>query len=334
MGIKAYKGFDKDMKCKDFQYEVGKEYTEKKAEICKCGFHACEFPLDLFNYYPPAESRFCEVELDANEQKETDSKRVGTHIKVKAEIGLPGLIKASVEYIKKQVDFDNEAATNTGNWSVATNTGYRSVATNTGYQSVATNTGDQSAATNTGNQSVATNTGYRSAATNTGYRSAATNTGNQSAATNTGYRSVATNTGNQSAATNTGYQSAATNTGYQSAATNTGYWSVATNTGNWSVATNTGYQSAATNTGDRSVATNTGNQSAAEVTGKESIALVTGLKSKARGSVGCFIVLADWREINGEFHIVDVKSAKVDGKKIKADTWYMLIDGNFIEVEE
>ena len=286
--MKCFKGFDKDLKCRDFQYEIGKECSEEKADICNYGFHACEFPMDVFNYYPPSDSRYCEVELEANNQKSSDdSERVGKKISVKAEIGIAGIIKAGVEYIKEQVNWEDDKATNTGNQSAATNTGYRSAATNTGYQSAATNTGYQSAATNTGDRSAATNTGYQSAATNTGNWSAATNTGNQSAATNTGYRS---------AATNTGYQSAATNTGYQSAATNTG------------------------------------DRSAAIVEGKESIALATGIDSKAKGKIGCFIVLAEWKEIDNEYHIVDVKSAKVDGKNIKEDTFYTLKDGKFVEV--
>ena len=323
--MKCFKGFDKDLKCRDFQYEIGKEYTEEKADICNYGFHACEFPMDVFGYYPPSDSRYCEVDLEENDQKSSDdSKRVGKKISVKAEIGIAGIIKAGVEYIKEQVNWEDDkatntgyqsAATNTGDQSAATNTGNWSAATNTGNRSAATNTGDYSAATNTGDQSAATNTGYRSAATNTGYRSAATNTGNWSAATNTGNRSAATNTGDYSAATNTGDQSAATNTGYRSAATNTGYRSAATNTGNWSAATNTG------------------DQSAAIVEGKESIALATGINSKAKGKIGCFIVLAEWKEINYEYHIVDVKLAKVDGENIKEDTFYTLKDGKFVEAD-
>ena len=287
--MKCFKGFDKDLKCKDFQYEIGKEYTEETADICNCGFHACEFPMDVFGYYPPSDSRYCEVELEENGQKSSDdSQRVGKKISVKAEIGIAGIIKAGVEYIKEQVDWEDDKATNTGN---------KSAATNTGDYSEATNTGDYSEASNTGDYSAATNTGYQSAATNTGYQSAATNTGDRSAATNTGYRSAATNTGYRSAATNTGYQSAATNTGYQSAATNTG------------------------------------NYSAATVEGKESIALATGIKSKAKGKIGCFIVLTEWKEINNEYHIVDIKSAKVDGENIKEDTFYMLKDGKFVEAD-
>jgi hypothetical protein len=153
----------------------------------------------------------------------------------------------------------------------------------------------------------ATNTGYRSAATNTGYRSAATNTGNRSAATNTGYQSAATNTGDQSAATNTGYRSAATNTGYQSAATNTGY------------------QSAATNTGDQSAATNTGD---------EGCAVSLGIEGRAKGALGCWLTLAEWRVTkNDEWHRIDVKTKKVDGKRIKPDRFYQLKGGKFVEAQ-
>ena len=153
----------------------------------------------------------------------------------------------------------------------------------------------------------------------------ATNTGNRSAATNTGNRSAATNTGNRSAATNTGYCSAATNTGDYSAATNTGDYSAATNTGNHSAATNTGYCSAATNTGYCSAAT---------VEGNESFAITTGVSGKAKGALGCYIAVAEWRKgENGEYQLKDFKAHKVDGQEIKADTFYTLRDGKFVEVE-
>lgn len=112
--MKCFKGFDKDLKCRDFQYEIGKEYTEEKADICNCGFHACEFPMDVFGYYPPSDSRYCEVDLEENGQKSSDdSKRVGKKISVKAEIGIAGIIKAGVEYIKEQVNWEDDKATNT-----------------------------------------------------------------------------------------------------------------------------------------------------------------------------------------------------------------------------
>ena len=145
--------------------------------------------------------------------------------------------------------------------------------------------------------------------------------------------SAATNTGDYSAATNTGYMSAATNTGYMSAATNTGYMSAATNTGNKSAAANTGNRSAATNTGNRSAATNTGDRSAATVEGENSFAIATGIESKAKGKLGCYIAVAEWENINGEWQIKNFKAHKVDGKTIKEDTFYILKNGKFVKAE-
>ena len=327
--IKGYKGFNPDLTCRGFQYEVGKEYEEENAKSCNSGFHFCENPFDVFGYYAPCGgngmNRFCEVEGSGEFDTSESDKIACTKIRIGAEIGLKGIIDAGVKFIMEKVKWEDCKESNTGNYSAATNTGDQSAATNTGNYSAATNTGNYSAATNTGDQSAATNTGNRSAATNTGYRSAATNTGDQSAATNTG---------NYSAATNTGNYSAATNTGNQSAATNTGNYSAATNTGDYSAATNTGDQSAATNTGNRSAATNTGYQSAATVKGSDSIAIVTGKDSKAKGSLGCWIVLTERGEWNGNtYPIISVKAFKVDGESIKEDTFYTLVNGKAIETQ-
>ena len=320
--IKGYKGFNPDMTCRNFQYEVGKEYETDKAKACEAGFHFCENPFAVWTYYPPCGengrlNRFCEVEGSGETDCSKPDKTACSHIRIGVEIGLQGIINAGVKFMTDKSAGDGKKESNTGD---------RSAATNTGDCSAATNTGDCSAATNTGNRSAATNTGNRSAATNTGYCSAATNTGDRSAATNTGYCS---------AATNTGYCSAATNTGDCSAATNTGDRSAATNTGNRSAATNTGDCSAATNTGDCSAATNTGNRSAASVTGRESIAAAFGRESKAKGAMGCWIVLTERADWDGEtYSIKCVKAFKVDGEKIKADTFYKLENGKAVEVKE
>ena len=103
--MKCYKGFDKDMKCRGFQYEEGKTYEEEKAELCNTGFHACEDPLDIFGYYPPADSKYHEVELEeiTEERSEEDTKICGRRITIGAEIGIPGIVKAHVEYVKANV---------------------------------------------------------------------------------------------------------------------------------------------------------------------------------------------------------------------------------------
>ncbi|HBJ7282165.1 TPA: DUF7666 domain-containing protein [Salmonella enterica subsp. enterica] len=305
--IVTFKGFNKDLKCRDFQFEIGKTFHhEGKVEACGSGFHACECPFDVFSYYPPAESRYAEtISFGVIDREEIgDTKIASASITIKAELTLPQFIQRGIEWIWSKIDKSLEQQIMTGDWSAATNTG------------------DWSAATNTGNRSAATNTGDRSAATNTGDWSAATNTGDWSAATNTGDWSAATNTGNRSAATNTGDWSAATNTGNRSAATNTGDWSAATNTGN---------RSAATNTGNRSAATNTGDWSAAEVSGSQSVAASLGIEGKARASEGGAIVLC-YRDEDGE--LIHIRASKVGENGIMPDIWYQLNeDGEFVECE-
>lgn len=141
----VYKGTDKEMKCRDFQFELGKEYVEEEAKLCYKGFHGCEYPLDVFTHYAPADSRFFVADLDGvtDEEEEGDSKRAGTKIKLRAEIGIAGIVKAAVDYIKEKAE---SSKTQTGNYSAATNTGYRSAATVDGKESIAIVTGVDSKA--------------------------------------------------------------------------------------------------------------------------------------------------------------------------------------------
>ncbi|ECT4134464.1 hypothetical protein OBY67_000352 [Salmonella enterica] len=296
--IVTFKGFNKDLKCRDFQFAIGETFHhDGKVEACGSGFHACECPFDVFSYYPPAESRYAEtISFGITDSEEGgDTKIASSSITIKDELTLPQFIQRGIEWIWSKIDKSLEQQIMCGN------------------------------------RSAATNTGNRSAATNTGSCSAATNTGSWSAATNTGSCSAATNTGSCSAATNTGSCSAATNTGSWSAATNTGSWSAATNTGSCSAATNTGSWSAATNTGNRSAATNTGNRSAAEVSGSQSVAAAFGIEGKARASEGGAIVLC-YRDEDGE--LIHIRASKVGENGIMPNTWYQLNeDGEFVACE-
>ncbi|EAU5282588.1 hypothetical protein N3946_004332 [Salmonella enterica] len=183
--IVTFKGFNKDLKCRDFQFEIGKTFHhDGKVEACVSGFHACECPFDVFSYYSPADSRFAETISFGitNREGDGDTKIASASITIKAELTLPQFIQRGIEWIWSKIDKSLEQQIMCGNRSAATNTGNRSAATNTGNRSAATNTGDWSAATNTGNWSAATNTGNCSAATNTGNWSAAEVSGSQSVA--------------------------------------------------------------------------------------------------------------------------------------------------------
>ena len=128
MGQKMYKGFESDMTCRGFQYAIGETYHEEKAELCNAGFHACENPLDVFNYYHPrTDAHICEVELDdiCAKTDSNDTKRCGKTIKIGAELNIAGLCKAHFEYVSSRCDpaktnaaGDNESAS-AGNWGSA-----------------------------------------------------------------------------------------------------------------------------------------------------------------------------------------------------------------------
>ena len=230
--IVGVKGFDLNLKCRDYQFEVGKTHKEKSAKCCKSGFHFCENPLDVFGYYPPGESRFCIVEGSGDIDREGDDSKVScTELKVVREIQPFEFADLAKEYILKNV---TDEKSNTGNYS---------------------------SSSNTGNYSSSSNTGYKSSSSNTGYKSSSSNTGDQSSSSNTG---------------------------------------------------------------DQSSSSNTGNYSSSSVSGSESVAIVTGYQGKAKGALGCWIVLT---ERNSEMEILDIRAVKVDGDSIKADTYYQLLCG-------
>lgn len=337
--IKGFKGFDKDLKCRGFQYEVGKDYVQKgKIYCCDNGFHFCEDPIDVLDYYHPIDSRYCEVEGEGEIDRDTKKVAV-SHIHIGYELNWNDFINACVRFIFDKVNWNSAHITNNANYSVAKNKGDSSAVTNDGEHSVAMNAGYHSVARNNGCGSVSMNSDTKSVATNTGERSVAMNVGYKSVATNSGYKSVAINSGAMSAAKNIGNCSVAINVGDNSIATNSGYRSIVANIGDYSVTTNYGYKSVATNTGERSVAMNDGHNSVAMNVGdysnakvgkKDSVAIVIGKHCKAAGVLGSWLVLTE-HGCNSE--IVDMKAVKVDGTTIKADTWYQLKHGEVIEAE-
>ena len=138
--IKSYKGFNKNMTCRGFQYEEGKEYEEEIVEVCDHGFHVCEYPLDCLNYYYPNESVYHEVEQSGEIQKHNDDTKVAsTKIKIGAEISIAGLVKAAIEYTVKRVKKDAEsdekhgASSATGDYGASSATGTCGASSATGY---------------------------------------------------------------------------------------------------------------------------------------------------------------------------------------------------------
>ena len=161
--MKSYKGFNKDMTCRGKQYAEGETYKEKAASCCDYGMHACEYPLDVFGYYPPGQSVYHEVEQDGELSRDGDDTKVAsTVLKVGARLGIPGLVHAAIEYTKSRCTMENtdpkiatagyKGAATAGYYGAAT-AGYKGAAT-AGYKGAAT-AGDSGAAT-AGNYGAAT----------------------------------------------------------------------------------------------------------------------------------------------------------------------------------
>jgi len=339
--IKAYKAFDKDLSCRGFKYEVGKEYEETgDIKACEKGFHACPYPLDVFGYYAPAGARFCEVEQSGKIDDSESDKVCSSKIRIGAELDIRGLVKAAVSYVKerctnecnadpgKPATAGDRGAATAGDCGAATagdcgaaTAGYRGAAT--AGDSGAATAGDRGAATAgdrgaaTAGDSGAATAGYRGAAT-AGYRGAAT-AGYYGAAT-AGDCGAAT-AGDYGAAT-AGYRGAAT-AGYRGAATagdcgaaTAGDCGAAT-AGDCGAAT-AGYYGAATARGKAS-------------TGSNGLSVARGNNVRVKGGIGAILVIAE--EGEDSYDIVDWKAVVVDGEVVKADTWYRLENGELVEVD-
>ena len=210
--IKSYKGFNKNMTCRGFQYEEGKEYEEEIVEVCDHGFHACEYPLDCLNYYYPNESVYHEVEQSGEIQKHNDDTKVAsTKIKIGAEISIAGLVKAAIEYTVKRVKKDAESDEKHGASSA---TGYKGASSATGYCGASSATGTYGASSATGDCGASSATGYCGASSATGTCGASSATGTYGASSATGYKGASSATGTYGASSATGTCGASSATGY------------------------------------------------------------------------------------------------------------------------
>ena len=302
--MKAYKGFRRDMTCRDFQYEEGKSYETDKVKCCSTGFHACENPVDCLFYYDPYHGAvFHEVELEGDfDSDDFGTKIAATKITVGARLTIAGLAKAAIDFRMRRVKPGNEEDGSHGSVSATDNF---SVAGISGDDSVASVRGDYSAASATGDRSVANATGHKSAANVTGNRSVASVTSPFSVAGTMGCFSVASATGDKSVVSATGRNSVATATNRNSIISVTGRSSVACSTGDFSVVS---------------------------AENETAVAVAWGIHGKAKGVKGAYLIFADWRlNKNYDWYLHGAKMVRIDGEKYKADTWYEISGGKVVE---
>ena len=199
--MKTFKGFNKDMTCRGFQYEEGKEYEEKQAVACESGFHACEYPLDCFDYYSPNESVYHVVEQNGKISKYSVNTKVAS-----TKINIAGLVKAAIDYTIKRV---NPEAKSYENYGASSATGDYGASSATGYKGASSATGDYGASSATGYKGASSATGYKGASSATGDYGASSATGDYGASSATGYKGASSATGSCGASSATGYKGTA-----------------------------------------------------------------------------------------------------------------------------
>ena len=287
--IKAYKGFNPDMTCRGFQYEVGKEYEiEGGIQVCKRGFHACESPLEVLDYYPMfvdnGENRFCEVEQSGIIDREKDSTKVcSSKIKIKAELKLADIINLGVEWIKEQVKFKgNENLTDYGGYSAKIGS--------------------------SGNYAQIGSSGYSAKIGSSGYSAKIGSSGNYAQIGSSGYSAQIGSSGDSAKIGSSGYSAKIGSSGDSAQIGSSG---------------------------DYAKIGSSGNYAKINSTGEDSVICCAGINSIAKAKVGSWITLSEWiySDIKGRCIPKCVKTEYVDGERIKADTWYKLVDGEFKEVK-
>ena len=293
--IIAYKGFDKNLKCRDFQYEVGKEYEmDGDIKCCERGFHACESPLEVFDHYDMLNSRFAEVEQSGEIDKEESSTKVcSSRVKVKAELKLADIINLGVEWIKdvtspsklkKETDLNDN-----GNNSAKIGS-----------------SGDSAQIGSSGYYAQIGSSGYYAQIGSSGY-----------------YAQIGSS----------GDSAKIGSSGDSAKIGSSGYYAQIGSSGYYAQIGSSGYSAKIGSSGDSAKIGSSGDYAQIGSTGNHSVVMAAGNNSIAKAKIGSWITLAEWDCIDGVWIPICVKTEKVDGEHIKADTFYELIDGEFKEVD-
>ena len=305
--IIAYKGFDKDLKCRGFQYEVGKEYEmDGDIKCCERGFHACESPLEVFDHYDMLTSRFAKVEQSGDIDKEENTTKVcSSKIKVKAELKLADIINFGVEWIKEvtspaKVKKDDKLNDNGGDYAQIGSSGYSAKIGSSGNSAKIGSSGDSAQIGSSGDSAQIGSSGNSAQIGSSGDYAQIGSSGNSA---------KIGSSGNSAQIGSSGY--------YAQIGSSGDYAQIGSS-------------------GDSAQIGSSGDYAQIESTGEHSVVMAAGYNSIAKAKIGSWITLAEWKKDHedGKWKPICVKTEQVDGERIKADTFYKLIDGEFKEVEE
>jgi hypothetical protein len=318
--IVAYKGFDENLQCRGFQYEVGKTYEHSgNVSICSTGFHACDNPFDVLNYYDIT-GRFAKVTLGGDISRENggDTKIASGKITIEAEIKLPEFIKSAIAWVMRSAKLDDDVQVASGNSSKLAASGYSSQLAASGRSSQLAASGDSSKLAASGYSSKLAASGDYSQLAASGYSSQLAASGYSSQLAASGYSS-------QLAASGRSSQLAASGDSSKLAAS--GYSSKLAASGNSSKLAASGDYSQLAASGNYSQLAASGNYSQLEITGKNGVISASSPNCTAKGVIGTWISLP---EFNNKYECIGFASGCVGQDGLVADTWYRARGGKLV----
>ena len=341
--IKSYKGFDKDMKCRDFQYEVGKEYNmDGEINCCNRGFHACKSPLEVWDYYDMLKSRFAEVEQSGKIDKEENSTKIcSSRIKIKAELKLADIINIGVEWLK---DITSPSKVKTDG-ELNDNGDRRKQIGSSGDSAKIGSSGDYAKIGSSGDYAQIGSSGYSAKIGSSGVSAKIGSSGDSAQIGSSGVSAQIGSSGVSAQIGSSGYSAKIGSSGDYAKIGSSGVSAKIGSSGDSAKIGSSGVSAKIGSSGDSAQIGSSGYSAkigssgySAQIdsTGEDSIIMCAGNNSKAKAKVGSWITLAEWKWSDEKKRNVPVcvKTEYVDGENIKADTWYQLKNGKFVEVNE
>ena len=332
--IKSYKGFDSSLSCRNFQYEVGKEYEmDGHIECCERGFHACESPLEVFDHYDMLKSRFAEVEQSGTIDREENSTKVcSSRIKIKAELKLADIINIGVEWLKditspSKVKTDSSLIDKGERGKQIGSSGDSAKIGSSGDYAKIGSSGDSAKIGSSGDYAKIGSSGDSAKIGSSGYSAKIGSSGDSAQIGSSGDSAKIGSSSDYAKIGSSGDSAKIGSSGDYAKIGSSGYSAQIGSSGDYAKIGSSGYSAKIGSSGD---------SAKIDSTGADSVIMCAGNKSKAKAKIGSWITLAEWvyNEEKGRYVPVCVKTEYVDGESIKADTYYQLIDGVFTEVDE
>ena len=321
--ITSYKAFDKNMQCRGFQYEVGKEYEmDGEIKCCKQGFHACKSPMEVWDYYDMLNSRYAEVEQSGKIEKEENSTKVcSSRIKIKAELKLADIINIGVEWLK---DITSPSKAD----GVLNDNGDR--------KKQIGSSGDSAKIGSSGNYAQIGSSGNYAQIGSSGNYAQIGSSGDYAKIGSSGNYAQIGSSGDSAKIGSSGNYAQIGSSGDYAKIGSSGNYAQIGSSGNYAQIGSSGDYAQIGSSGDYAQIGSSGNYAKIGSTGEDSVIMCAGNSSRAKAKVGSWITLAEWKWSNGKKHnvLACVKTEYVDGENIKADTWYQLKNGKFVEVNE